>query len=50
VYIFTAGLAVKVAVMTISLAEAPTVAVVVVAEAAEKVTFPDPVAVHPPKT
>ena len=40
----------KVAVMAMSLAELPIVAVVVVAEAAEKVTFPDPVAVHPPKT
>jgi hypothetical protein len=41
---------VKLAVMTMSVAEAPTVAVVVADEAAEKVTFPDPVAVQPPNT
>ncbi|MGO8692178.1 MAG: hypothetical protein ACLQMF_00770 [Rectinemataceae bacterium] len=50
VYVKTAGLAVKVAVITILPALLPIVAVVVAEPAAEKVTLPDPVAVHPPKT
>jgi hypothetical protein len=46
----TIGLAVKLAVMTISLALAPTFAVAAAAVASEKVTLPDPVVVQPLKT